>query len=172
MIYNSLAPHRHPELPDGATGRRLAGSGIQRVLVGHRPFGDSPQVLRDVDHDVNYVMCDTCYSNPIELRGPRRSPSVVHGITIEGPVEGPNVLRLKGVLHSGQVYESVIDLHNTADPIGRATDDGWWVKCRDSSPDSFLVTRGVGHSVEVESRRLADLRLCSDVHSSPNSPTA
>eukprot|EP00667_Euglena_gracilis_P008279 EG_transcript_8385 len=161
VIYMSLAPDGQPVLPEVEVGRVLRENGIQWVLLGHRPFGDAPQVLRDTVHGVHYAMCDTCYSNPPEARGPhgpRRAPDVVHQITIEGPVAGPNALRLQGVLSTGHTYDSVID-DDPVQPLGRRTKDGWWVKCRDGDKDAFVVTRGCGFKVSCESRGRADLDL-------------
>eukprot|EP00668_Euglena_longa_P003455 GGOE01004044.1.p1 GENE.GGOE01004044.1~~GGOE01004044.1.p1 ORF type:complete len:372 (+),score=87.69 GGOE01004044.1:67-1182(+) len=161
VIYISLAPSGHPVLPEAEVGRVLRENGIKRVLLGHRPFGDAPQILHDTHHSVHYAMCDTCYSNPPEVRGPhgpRRAPSVVHQITVEGPLEGPNALRLRGVLSTGRAYDSVID-DDAAQLVGRCTKDGWWVKCQDGNTDAFVVTRGCGYEVLCEKRNLADLDL-------------
>lgn len=51
----------HPKHPGAATQAYLAKGGIQRVIVGHKPFGDSPVVMRA--HGLDIATCDTAFSD-------------------------------------------------------------------------------------------------------------
>lgn len=71
----------------------------------------------------------------------RSAPWPLPPITIEGPVAGPNALRLQGVLSTRHTYDSVID-DDPVQPLGRRTKDGWWVKCRgQGSPSRSLDSK-------------------------------
>ncbi len=56
--------HGNPHLPDARTIAKLRASGIERVVVGHTPSGDSPALLRDGGFEL--VLGDNSYGR-IEL---------------------------------------------------------------------------------------------------------
>ena len=153
VIVTTFVPDGNPELPDAAVGAHLAAHGVRRVLVGHKPFGDAPQVLQDTVHGVHYVLCDTSYSNP-ERGGPRRSPHVAYTVTVEGGLDGANQMVLHGALHSQVRYESVVAIEEPG-LVGRRTADGWWVKCHTAAGTpgaEVLLTRGQGYTISSELR--------------------
>lgn len=60
VIYGRLADeHGNPELPDAATRARLAGEGVQRLVVGHTPSGDCPALVREDGFEL--LLADNAY---------------------------------------------------------------------------------------------------------------
>jgi hypothetical protein len=55
----------HPIHPGAAVKSYLAKGGINRVIVGHKPFGDSPVVMRE--HGLDVLTCDTAFSDPVSF---------------------------------------------------------------------------------------------------------
>ena len=92
-------------VPDHGAAGWLAASGIERVVVGHKPVGQSPIVLRGgvggSGSDVEIVMGDTRYSDPraADGRGCARS-----AVTIEGPSLAHNRVRVSGLLNDGRTH--------------------------------------------------------------------
>jgi hypothetical protein len=97
-------------LPARATAEWLAASGIERVVVGHKPVGQCPLVLRaspsaggraarSLPAGLEVCMADTSYSDlsAVGGRGVARS-----AVTIEGPSLTHNRLRVSGLLSDGR----------------------------------------------------------------------
>jgi len=53
--------HGNPEPIKKAVAEYLLKNGIQRVVVGHKPFGDSPTFMRQ--HGVEVIDADTSFSD-------------------------------------------------------------------------------------------------------------
>jgi len=62
VTVSSFFERGHPQLLKADVCNYLNKSGIQRVLVGHKPFGDSPTILRNAS--VEAIDADTSFSDP------------------------------------------------------------------------------------------------------------
>ena len=108
--------------------------GIQRVVVGHKPCGDSPAVCSALYTGVEFCCADTSYSdtNSVDNRG-----SAVACTEISGFSPFDNSLILRGILRDGTKYESMHNrLHSGTriddsvgdSLLGRELKNGMWVK--------------------------------------------
>eukprot|EP01121_Diplochlamys_sp_Union-15-3_P002095 TRINITY_DN11816_c0_g1_i1.p1 TRINITY_DN11816_c0_g1~~TRINITY_DN11816_c0_g1_i1.p1 ORF type:complete len:439 (-),score=62.94 TRINITY_DN11816_c0_g1_i1:10-1152(-) len=130
----------------------LLKSGIQRVVAGHRPFGDSPTIIKS--NGVEVIDGDTSYS---DMSKPDNRGCAVGEICIQGSLS-KNCTYIHGVLKTGQEYEFYLDndgSHVESDPfIGREIPPGWWVKAKlKNTPEDgkqYLVSRGQGHDVHYQ----------------------
>lgn len=129
---------RNPLLPDKPTIDYLLKNNIQRVVVGHKPVGDHPHILKyNQEHqEVEVVMGDTSYS-----AGRKRSLYAVQEVLIQGELNY-NQTVIHGTLDTklpikfatkciGEVPENtdVLDWASSESKyVGLLTKDGWWVK--------------------------------------------
>ena len=81
----------------------LLQNGIHRVVVGHKPTGDSPAVLSADYTGVEIVSADTSFSDTSCSDNRGRVVSVVE---LVGRNEHTNQLHLYGILQTGQAYDS------------------------------------------------------------------
>jgi hypothetical protein len=125
--------NRNPIYPSEKTLRYLADNHISRVMVGHKPIGDHPFIIKThLDtHPIEIVMADISYS-----AGNRRSDVAFQEIVIQGSFDY-NQVEVNGRLHSGDVISYSLpnlgstpsEENSTGDPfIGGRTSDGWWIK--------------------------------------------
>eukprot|EP00927_Polykrikos_kofoidii_P076542 TRINITY_DN73612_c0_g1_i1.p1 TRINITY_DN73612_c0_g1~~TRINITY_DN73612_c0_g1_i1.p1 ORF type:complete len:510 (+),score=95.82 TRINITY_DN73612_c0_g1_i1:179-1708(+) len=77
----------------------LASAGVRRVVMGHKPCGDSPFVVRA--GRVEFVHCDTTFSDQAAEDG---RGGAVAAVEIEGTPER-NYLNLRGSLRDGRLYD-------------------------------------------------------------------
>eukprot|EP01120_Amphizonella_sp_Union-15-10_P008817 TRINITY_DN3242_c0_g1_i1.p1 TRINITY_DN3242_c0_g1~~TRINITY_DN3242_c0_g1_i1.p1 ORF type:complete len:181 (-),score=24.77 TRINITY_DN3242_c0_g1_i1:34-576(-) len=128
----------------------LKKSGIYRVVTGHKPFGDSPTVIKS--HGVEFITADTSFSDP--SKSDNRGIAVSE-VCIQG-TESDNQTFIHGQLKEGKKYEFYVSKDNgepnnsIGDPyIGLQTLDGWWVKVKflDLGVQKYLLSRGEGHKV-------------------------
>lgn len=132
----------------------LTSHGVRRLVVGHRPAGDSPAVLSAAHHGLEIVCADTSYS---DTSAPDNRGSALAALVFEGPSLDSTRTILKGTLKDGRQYSGTLPLlhtHSThrrdedADVlIGTVTDDGWWYKAR-LDDGAYLQSRGDGRRVE------------------------
>ena len=83
-------------LPPDSIVRYLNRSGIKRVVVGHKPMGDSPAIARGAGIEI--IDADTSYSDTsaADNRGIAVSEVLITG------TEQDNQARIHGVLHDGR----------------------------------------------------------------------
>jgi hypothetical protein len=134
----------------------LSMHGIQRVVVGHKPTGDSPAVLSSQYTGVEIVSADTSFADTRADDNRGLATSIVE---IIGSSNMDNQLHLRGTLQNGMQYSSVFHrLHseNQVDTsqgdsfVGRQVKDGdWWVKVK-TDDDLYCFTRGNGRRVEYK----------------------
>ena len=83
--------------------RWLRASGISRVVVGHKPVGESPALIHprasDPGGGVEIVMADTCYSDP---RSPDKRGKAISALSVVGPSLQCNCVCVDGVLRDGR----------------------------------------------------------------------
>jgi hypothetical protein len=147
--------HGNPQLPDAATIAKLRASGIERVVVGHTPSGDSPAIVRDAGFEL--VLGDNSYGR-IE-----RGSQLLFDDT-ETTVHGTAQLD-----DGARVEVSFTSPRESASPLGRRDPvTGQLVKSQ-LAGDAFLLFRGLPErgveqlavpGVDVRSRRLTAAR-CS-----------
>ncbi|KAJ1455022.1 hypothetical protein M885DRAFT_520954 [Pelagophyceae sp. CCMP2097] len=153
---------------DATVAAWLAGAGVRRVVVGHKPSGDSPAILRaGLCHAVEIISADTSYSDPKATDNRGRA---VTALVLKGPLEDNRAVA-QGLLSDGRVFTT----HGLASPkdpgagdqkLGTVDEDGWWVKC--IVEGKYLESRGAGHVVEKR-EVLAAALATSDCHA-PVSP--
>jgi len=137
--------HGNPHLPDLATIAKLRASGIERVVVGHTPSGDSPALVRDAGFEL--VLGDNSYGR-IE-RGSKLmfsdTETTVHGIT---------------QLDDGSVVEvAFTSARDAASPLGRCDPSTGHLVKSALAGDGFLLFRGLPErKVEQLERGGADVR--------------
>jgi len=147
---------------DPAVAAWLRRSGVCRVVVGHKPCGDSPAVCSSRYTGVEIVCGDTSFSdtNAPDMRG-----VAVASVVLVGPPAGGNFTCVHGVLRDGRCYagrfatlggELNVDDADAGDPcLGTVSADGWWTKVplapregRQQSRAVYVQSRGQGRSVE------------------------
>ena len=129
------------------------------MLVGHKPFGDSPLVIRG--EGIEVIDADTSYSDTTAADNRGVATPVV---TVVKEAGRQSQARVSGTLSTGEAVDvtlappscAVEDGEQGGDPwVGRLTDDHWWVKALIADgPDAgrYLLSRGRGY--EVDYRRL------------------
>ena len=88
---------------DTEVAQWLLQNSIHRVVVGHKPTGDSPAVLSADYIGVEVVSADTSFSDTSCADNRGRVVSVVE---LVGRNEHTNQLHLYGILQTGQAYDS------------------------------------------------------------------
>jgi Calcineurin-like phosphoesterase len=120
VVYGRLADeHNNLQLPSEATIHALAGAGIERVVVGHTPSGDTPSIRRQVTR-----------ARRFELVVADNSHARVDTATQLG-IDGSRLTATgRTKLDDGTLHEVVLDLDlsDEATPIGRTTPDDKLVK--------------------------------------------
>ena len=79
----------------------LLRSGVQRVIVGHKPCGDSPAICSSRYTGVEIVCGDTAFS---DTSAPDMRGAAVASIVVVGPGEGGNYTCVHGILRDGRHY--------------------------------------------------------------------
>ena len=149
---------------DAEVAAWLLEDGVHRVVVGHKPSGDSPAVLSSAATGVEIVSADTSYADPAADDG--RGVSMA-GVLLSGPSLHANRLLLYGTLADGRDYSVNLPLlasegrdlgdrdltveDREADVlIGTQIEGGWWVKARlaNEARPRYLCCRGSGRVVE------------------------
>jgi len=112
----------------------LHEGGISRVVTGHRPFGDSPTILRK--NGIEVLVGDTSYS---DMSAPDSRGKALYFITINGTLKR-NSTHIIGKLHDGSNFDfnlPTIDEkgtdYATKDQdtlIGTEIDDRFWIKAK------------------------------------------
>lgn len=137
--------HGNPRLPDATTTAKLRASGVERVVVGHTPSGDSPALVRDAGFEL--VLGDNSYGR-IE-RGSR----LLFDDT-ETTVQG--VARLDDGSLAEIAFTSARD---ATSPLGRRDPATGQLVKAELPGDAFLVFRGLpGRTVEQRHRTGPDVR--------------
>lgn len=149
VIYGRTADDAgNPYLPDAATMRALTAHGIHRVVVGHTPAGDAPNVLRASDFEL--VFADTSYS-PLEHG--TRVLIADHALDVRGR------LRIAGANDVDVAF--TLGLADASSPIGqREVRTGALVKA--IAPDGRYVLGRFGDGYAVEQHlvdRLSELEV-------------
>ncbi|KAL1510713.1 hypothetical protein AB1Y20_007005 [Prymnesium parvum] len=131
----------------------LTTHGVRRVIVGHKPSGDSPAVLSSRYHGVEIISGDTSYSDP----GAKDSRGVaVAGIMLRGESLDEMQTVIFGTLHDGAEHEATLPFLGgerdgmDGDPyVGVELPGGWWVKAKlKAPPERYLCCKGQGRNVE------------------------
>lgn len=152
---------------DGEVAAWLRKEGIRRVVVGHKPSGDSPAVLSAAATGVEIISADTSYADREDVLGRGQS---LAGVTIRGQSLARNHARVFGTLSDGREHDASLATLDSkgslrdapGDPlIGTEIGDGWWVKALVSTNERnlnrYLCCRGIGRKVEYRDEvRYAD----------------
>eukprot|EP01102_Stenamoeba_stenopodia_P021726 TRINITY_DN8838_c0_g1_i1.p1 TRINITY_DN8838_c0_g1~~TRINITY_DN8838_c0_g1_i1.p1 ORF type:complete len:337 (+),score=45.78 TRINITY_DN8838_c0_g1_i1:64-1074(+) len=160
----------HPKGPSSKVGEYLNQSGLYRVMTGHKPFGDSPAIMRSSSSSsslLEVVSADTSYSDTSaeDMRG-----IAVSEVLIQGTLEA-NQARVHGVFKDGTEFDFVLPALgcsegyiNTSNSsslqpgdewIGKETPCGWWVKAKQGQ--NYVLVKGSGHKVEYKKVALSDI---------------
>ena len=143
---------------DPEVSQMLLASGIRRVVVGHKPSGDSPAVCSSVYTGVEIVSADTSFS---DVRVPDCRGCAASSVTVSGEPES-NCTELAGVLRDGRQHScQMATLGGAQDgcggdhKIGTEDEDGWW--CKTLIPGEgpgeevrYLMCKGQGRHVEYK----------------------
>jgi len=156
------APTHEPHLYEGwatdprdpAVSRWLLQAGVRRIIVGHKPSGDSPAVLSASYTGVEVISADTSYADTTSHDG--RGVSIAC-VSLQGPSLDVNCARVYGTLRDGRQHDVRLptlvggaaggDLPHPegGDPVvGRELDDGWWVKALMVGEGADLVPNAEG----------------------------
>ncbi|KAL1503822.1 hypothetical protein AB1Y20_012289 [Prymnesium parvum] len=137
----------------------LASASIRRVVVGHKPSGDSPAVLSSRYTGVELISADTSYADPQAADGRGQSVACV---LLRGPSLDENHSLVYGTLADGRRHEArLATLGGAADGeggdphVGVELEDGWWVKARLCEEGAgggarYVCCRGAGREVEYK----------------------
>lgn len=156
MVEDPLAAvHVLSDPMDPEVAACLLEQGVRRVVVGHKPSGDSPAVLSSCYTGVEVISADTSFSDTdaADNRG-----VAVPGVLLQGPLEANSAL-IYGTLRDGRRHEARLACLGGAGPhdefVGTELVDGWWVKARLVS-GAYLLCRGNGRSVEYRDEHLTE----------------
>ena len=143
--------------------------GIQRVVVGHKPCGDSPAVCSALYTGVEFCCADTSYSdtNSVDNRGSAVACAEISGFS---PVD--NFLVLRGILRDGTKYESMHNrLHSGTriddsvgdSLLGRELKNRMWVKASykisGNGDDGLMYHCSKGERRNVMYRRISKAEI-------------
>ena len=158
---------------DPTVANWLLENGIHRVVVGHKPLGDSPAILSSRYTGVEIVSADTSYS---DTSSPDNRGEALSIVEIVGSSEHDNRLQVSGKFRDGTTYQNafprLVSRHSKQpnnDTLGSSDQDGengniddscllgtqledgsgWWVKAATST--HFRLCRGSGRKVEYKS---------------------
>mmetsp|Transcript_54216 Transcript_54216/g.129191 ORF Transcript_54216/g.129191 Transcript_54216/m.129191 type:complete len:945 (+) Transcript_54216:92-2926(+) len=145
--YNPFASG-NPQLRSAKVEDYLTESGINRVLSGHQPHGQSPTVVRHPRTGLLCVTADTSYSDPAaeklfnkaNMRGHVVSLVRIHKDTVH----------ISGVLADGTEHECNLRSDPDDDEmpdglVGRQLTDNSWVKTVITQGDGTETRRQFGH---------------------------
>jgi len=145
---------------DAAVAQWLASSGVRRVVVGHKPSGDSPAVCSASYCGLEVISADTSFS---DTRASDNRGQAIACVLIEGKNESVNCSVLSGVLRDGREHFCRLrtlasgttterDCANDGDSfVGTELGDGWWVKTKvllEGQPVCYLACKGEGRHCE------------------------
>lgn len=119
----------------------LVASGVSRVVVGHKPVGDSPAVLRATTHTVEVVMGDTSFA---DTAAPDRRGKSLAVLSFVGSALDDTQTVAAGARADGSRYTARLD----DGTIGTKDDTGWWCKARLDDTGDLLLSKGDGRRVE------------------------
>ena len=173
VIYSDFYSNGKPEPMDGVVSTWLKNAGVRRVIVGHKPHGDAPLIIK-CSNDVDVICADLSYAKEaIFIKNPRTEVALPHDdkkhapapdyssrgittceilITISGSQSLSDVseIRLHGNLSNGISYDFTIPKEPATEQVfGKQTIDGWWVKSliHDKEQKYYLLSRNEGYSV-------------------------
>ena len=131
----------------------LQAAGVERVLVGHAPHGQSPLVMRS-PQGVDYLACDSSYS---DMKAKSNAPrgQAASAVTIVKDADGNESVNVDGQLADGTKIAFDVAAGGGGDPfVGRETTDGFWVKARiaDGEADAgkYVLCKEKGFVLEHE----------------------
>eukprot|EP00039_Didymoeca_costata_P021129 m.343515 g.343515 ORF g.343515 m.343515 type:complete len:507 (-) comp22945_c0_seq1:64-1584(-) len=137
----------------------LHKSGIKRVVSGHKPFADSPGIIRhQEEHHMEVITADTSYSDTtasdnrgvaafevIITGGSQDNHSVIHGTFANGDEIEFSLPELK----NDEICDRFTNVRSHL--VGIELDDGWWVKAPKPHCDqNLLAVKGQGFDVRVK----------------------
>ena len=138
----------------------LKASDIRRVVVGHKPHGFCPSVLKT--SEIEFIDADTSYS---DMKSPDCRGKAVSNVLISR-----DKVTIHGVLADGTAihYDLSSDPKVEGDPfVGRRVDhngeDGWWVKAKLQVPKEdgteYIFQKVDGFKVEYAFVKKTDVKL-------------
>ena len=153
----------------------LLEGGVRRVVVGHKPSGAAPAVLRTAGLDqlgYEVLSADTNYASS-------KTPCLRGGSWCEVRISlmsGGSRSRLHGVLPDGlgkydfclPVLGAPLSMEDKGDRlVGHETSEGWWVRVKLESPNSerYLLSKGRGRLAAYDTKEAGKF----DVHQEPPS---
>jgi hypothetical protein len=116
----------------------LKSSGVKRILTGHKPLGDSPEIFSDRDQSFHIISADTSYSartqylndlseNTIEAFEKIKQIDEQHAKYMKDNKSGPpyDISNLRHICRRGHaVAEVIIDFSNNDDDNGKNQQEG------------------------------------------------
>lgn len=138
---------------DPDVARWLLDAGIKRLIVGHRPTGDSPAILSTKYTGVELISADTSYS---DVRADDNRGKAVPVVTLVGADFSSNFAAVSGILRDGRSYDvrlptlgsSAQDSDDGDLLIGTEDDAGWWYKATVDGGSKYLQCSGNGRTVK------------------------
>lgn len=131
VVYTQMAHHGDDPVQDAVVEDYLAAAGVSRLVVGHQPQGDCPNLHRCVS-GLDIFFCDTSYSDMSKANHPTDPDNRGKAIAL---IWFRNVsTHVEGVLSSGQEHGySILNLRTRAGKktpslIGRHLPDGYVVR--------------------------------------------
>lgn len=164
VIYHNPFVDGNPVQQSSSVRKFLQESGINRVLSGHQPHGQSPTVVRHPDTNLLVITCDTSRSdsrgsklfNPANNRGLAVSVVSIQGesVCIEGKLADDTEHRC--TLHTDPDKDTMPDAL-----VGRQLENNAWVKAVVKDREIVITALGKGFRVDVERMHMqrASLKL-------------
>jgi len=189
VIYaNYIKPDTNTiEAPSRHVVDALHEIGIQRIVVGHQPNGDCPNIIpsqpSDSDKtDFEVIMGDTSYATNVKYQSPLpikgENEKQVYGQLIpvgDGSTRGAAVSELlidmnsrpsrgfvHGILANGICYRYTTPLStDKSDPsahIGTIDKEGWTIKAFVPSAEKYVLSQTKGFTVEAKFKDIHDVK--------------
>lgn len=138
----------------------LNNYGVRRIVVGHKPHGHCPSVMKDPKIEI--IDADTSYS---DMNSPTCRGQAVSAVLID-----PKGSEVDGIVTDGKKIHYRLSLDNEGDQfVGRPVTfsdpekKGWWVKAKYSEKDEngneYILQKVDGFKVEYESVKSKDIQI-------------
>lgn len=144
VVYSCLSDeHNDPYLAPPICIERLRRSGVDRLIVGHTPSGDTPSVLRDPVRGFTQIMADNNYSRV------STAPRVTideEAISIEGHT----------ILDDGRALDVSFTVNDEPTPVGLRIGDGPLVKAPLGSGEHLTLRYLPKYELEQRAARISE----------------
>ncbi|CAK9018083.1 unnamed protein product [Durusdinium trenchii] len=166
VIYHNPFEDGNPTLRSLEVQNFLKGSGIDRVVSGHQPHGQTPTVVRHPKTGLLMITADTSRSD--NKASKIFNPADNRGIVYSSVRLLPETVEIEGQLADGRYHRCSVHRNPSKDRlpdalVGRQLTDGSWVKTILTSPSEpavHLVQTALGKGFNVKVCDMSEHTAC------------